>query len=132
MRSRCVPVGRASDHEKHQVGQAPPEKENPAEVSPNTIGRASKNQKNASGEANEYYTEQAIAVIWKNRRDQVRVSRKVWRGFDLVDLREFVPAAASGEMVATRRGLCLRLEVAEQLADALLKACQGPKRGGHA
>jgi hypothetical protein len=83
-------------------------------------------------EATEDYPEQIVSVIRKNQRDLIRVCVRHWRGHHLVDLREFVPAYGSGEMVATKHGLCVRPEVAEELAEALLKACATLREAGRA
>jgi len=76
-------------------------------------------------------TETLIAVIEKNKTEQVRVRLAAWRGSNFVDLRVFAEFdGTDGEKRLTKRGLALGLTRPPELVTALQAALTEAKRKG--
>ena len=67
-----------------------------------------------------------IATVMKNNLEEVRVSLTTSDGVDLIDVRTFVrPIGARGELVPTKRGICLCRDRLPALITALIQAQEG-------
>ena len=66
--------------------------------------------------------EETIAVIEKNRSQDVRVRLTEWQGRDFIDIRLFTTADASGERVPTRKGVSLSIPLLPELFAAIREA----------
>ncbi len=64
----------------------------------------------------------SIAVIKKNRAEDIRVELTEYRGHDLIDIRVCATAGATGQRVATRKGLTLNVAFLPDLIAALQRA----------
>lgn len=74
-----------------------------------------------------------VAVVRKNSREEIRVTRRTWQGHDLVDARVFeFPADGGGDGTATRKGLSLRVETWRELLPVLSEALGIATRGNAA
>ncbi|MCJ2014535.1 PC4/YdbC family ssDNA-binding protein [Methylobacterium sp. J-076] len=62
----------------------------------------------------------------KNNQEEVRVSLTTSHGVDLIDVRTFTrPVGSRGEMVPTKRGICLCRDRLPALITALIQAQEG-------
>jgi hypothetical protein len=68
----------------------------------------------------------APTSIAKNRREQVVVQLRKWKGCDLLDVRVFVPDLM-GQPRATKDGISVRVRVLPEIA-AALKAAEAEAR----
>lgn len=64
---------------------------------------------------------QLIGEIAKNRRDTVRVSRRTFKGYDLLDIRIWYEDAHTGELKPSPKGISLKLELLPELVELLVK-----------
>jgi transcriptional coactivator p15 (PC4) len=60
--------------------------------------------------------------IQKNKRELLRVSPSNYEGHDLINIRVFAPIAGSRELVPTRKGVSIAVDLVPELIDALLWA----------
>lgn len=66
----------------------------------------------------QYQTDQ-IAIIQKSDAVQVRVSRGIWNGSEVIDLRTWRRFKGKSTFVPTRKGITVDLRLREELIDAL-------------
>lgn len=62
-----------------------------------------------------------IASLEKNASEQIRVSLDEFRGRNLLDVRVF-SSFSTGEPTPTKKGLSIRIEMLDDLLEALTKA----------
>ena len=73
----------------------------------------------------------AIAVIPKNRREEIRVELCEYRGYDLINLRVWVDLHdSSGDGIPTKAGIAFRVTLIPDLIAALQKAEAEARRLG--
>lgn len=70
-----------------------------------------------------------LAAMAKNSKEELRISRTVFKGFDLISLRVFYQAE-DGSMRPGKAGLAIRREKLRDLIDALSKAERLVSSGG--
>ena len=63
-----------------------------------------------------------IAVIGKNRREEVRIVLDTFKGTQLIDMRVFAAFTSGNIMMPTKKGLSLRVEMLPDLIAALSQA----------
>jgi hypothetical protein len=62
-----------------------------------------------------------LATVRKNTREEVRLTRKVFEGHDLLDARVWALSLVPGlDATPTKKGLCLRPETWRELCGAVL------------
>jgi hypothetical protein len=72
-----------------------------------------------------------VAVVEKNRTQEVRVYLSAWKGCNLIDVRTYVePCDMDGERRPTRRGVTLALGRLPELIDGLVAAEREARRMG--
>ncbi len=74
--------------------------------------------------------EKTIAIIEKNRREEIRVSLTAYHNRDLVDIRVFSETYTSDERIATRKGVCLNVTKLPDLIAALQQTEAEAKAAG--
>ena len=63
--------------------------------------------------------DKTVAIIEKNRVEEIRVRLVEFHGRPFADIRVFTTADATGERVPTRKGIALRPEKLPELIEAL-------------
>lgn len=61
----------------------------------------------------------APILIEKNAKEHVRVSLAEFKGHELIDVRVFAGSRITGDIVATKSGICLRVQKLPELIAAL-------------
>lgn len=61
-----------------------------------------------------------IAKFPKNSTEEVRLQIVSYKGYDLIDLRVWLPGKDNGEGIPTRKGLSLNIELLPELKKAIL------------
>lgn len=64
---------------------------------------------------------QLIGEIAKNRRDIVRVTRRTFKGYDLLDIRIWYVDGHTGELRPSPKGISLKLELLPEIIELLAK-----------
>jgi len=68
-------------------------------------------------------TDQTIAIIQKNQREQIRIARSEFNGHDLVSIRVWIPGGGKdGADIPTKSGLAFRVALLDELIAALQRA----------
>ena len=66
----------------------------------------------------------APVIIPKNSREEIRIGREEWQGHDLINIRVWA-GIGGDERKPTKKGLALKQELAEQVADAIRELIGG-------
>lgn len=67
-------------------------------------------------------TDNTIATIPKNAREEIRVALTNYKGHELVDVRVFVESEIRADHVPTRKGIAVKPSLLPALIEALAKA----------
>ena len=73
---------------------------------------------------------QLIAIIEKNKRDEIRIALDQFKGHHLVDVRVFADPYAREERVATKKGVSLAIAKLPELVAALQEAEREARAAG--
>src|SRR5262249_42856361 len=60
--------------------------------------------------------------ISKNRRDMLRITPSRYEGYDLIDIRVYSPKPGTRELVPTKKGVSVAVDLVPTLIDALIWA----------
>ena len=60
-----------------------------------------------------------LATVRKNAREEIRITRGDFKGFDIVGLRVWFEDRESGEMRPGKDGLAFRAELVDEIIEAL-------------
>lgn len=71
-----------------------------------------------------------IRSIYKNNREQIRVTLGTFRGLDVIDLRVFADKGPEAEPEPTLKGVCTSIERLPELREALEEAEVEARRRG--
>lgn len=71
-----------------------------------------------------------VGRLPKNRNTDLRIALEQFKGFNLLDLRLFTPAADGEPERATKSGVSLRVEMIRELIESLQRAEAEPTRIG--
>jgi hypothetical protein len=71
-----------------------------------------------------------VAIVPKNKREEIRCSLYVYNGMQLADLRVFADCGDDGDRRPTKKGVSVRVEKIRALIDALLATEAEAKRLG--
>ena len=69
--------------------------------------------------------ERLLATVRKNAREEIRVSRGDFKGHDIVGLRVWYQDRDTGEMRPGKDGLAFRVELVDEVIEALRAAKDG-------
>jgi hypothetical protein len=63
-----------------------------------------------------------LATIRKNAREEIRISRSEFKGYDIVHIRVWFKDHDTGEMRPSRHGLAFRAELVDEVIEGLQAA----------
>ena len=71
-----------------------------------------------------------IATIRKNGREEIRLALREFSGHDLFDIRVWAEPYAGDEYIATKKGVCAKVDMLPELIAALQKTEAEARRQG--